>query len=146
MQGYEWPVTIAISDPSNYRGELQGDVSSTLDLNTARATFELSIDAASYYYVLDVSATTTPSSSYSASLSLDAFNVVAEGATSHSGEPVTLTIRFDYDYSSIAEGNEDLLAANFLNHIAPNYPNATFSNVQISEGMAKISDVNDGNV
>eukprot|EP00057_Strongylocentrotus_purpuratus_P032169 XP_786826.2 PREDICTED: uncharacterized protein LOC581747 [Strongylocentrotus purpuratus] len=134
-----WLVTIAISDPTNYRGELQGDLSTILDLSTARATFSLSINEASYYYILTVSVVTSPSSAYHASGSLDPFNVVAENNAINSGETASLTIRFDYDYSSIAQDNEELIAANFLNHIAPNYENATFSNVQVSEGSILIS-------
>ncbi|XP_054766411.2 fibrocystin-L-like [Lytechinus pictus] len=134
-----WPVTISISDPTNYRGELVGDLSTPLDLSTAQASFTLSINEASYYYILDISVVTSPSSAYQASTSLDPFNVVAENTAVNSGETASLTIRFNYDYSSIAQGNEELIAANFLNHITPNYMNATFSNVQVSEGSILIS-------
>lgn len=127
-------MTIAISDPTNYRGELQGDLSVILDLSTARASFSLSINEASYYYILTVSVVTSPSSAYHASGSLDPFNVVAQNNAINSGETVSLTIKFNNDYSSIAQDNEELITANFLNHIAPNYENATFSNVQVSEG------------
>ncbi|XP_071488092.1 fibrocystin-L-like [Diadema antillarum] len=132
-KGYEYIVTAELSDPSNYRGSLQGDLSTVFDLDTARATFNLSIDESGYYYIIDVSMATSPASDYTGQLTMDPFNVLAADGITHTGETRSLTVRYNYDYASIAQGNEDLLAANFLNHLAPKY-NATINNVQLSEG------------
>ena len=131
----------SISEPSNYRGQLVGDVDVTIDLATARAQFSnLSINEAGIQYILEVQVTTVPSSAYDFSVELDSFNVEDPGAEVHTGDAVTLTITFNADYSAIVSGKENLFIINFLNNIAPLYDNVTFSNVQVTEGEpAKVS-------
>lgn len=126
--------------PSNYRGSLLGVTNVTLDLSTARATFSnLSINAVGVSYLIEITIATTPSSAYGLSENLESFDVVDPNAITYSGEPVRLTLRFIADYATVAAGQEEALEIYFLNQIAPEYANASFSNVEISEGKYRIN-------
>ncbi|PIK41089.1 hypothetical protein BSL78_22056 [Apostichopus japonicus] len=126
--------------PSNYRGSLLGVTNVTLDLSTARATFNnLSINAVGVSYLIEITIATTPSSAYGLSENLESFDVVDPNAITYSGEPVRLTLRFIADYATVAAGQEEALEIYFLNQIAPEYANASFSNVEISEGKYRIN-------
>lgn len=107
------------------------------DPSTGLITFKnLSVSSSGVNYVLKVSVTITVSNNYiQQSLETDAFDVVdpADAVTS-SGETVTLTLRFDADYDTVAAGQEEALKIYFLNHMASQYENVTFSNIVISEG------------
>ncbi|XP_071828580.1 fibrocystin-L-like isoform X3 [Apostichopus japonicus] len=135
-----WTASAALYMPSNYRGSLLGVTNVTLDLSTARATFNnLSINAVGVSYLIEITIATTPSSAYGLSENLESFDVVDPNAITYSGEPVRLTLRFIADYATVAAGQEEALEIYFLNQIAPEYANASFSNVEISEGSILIS-------
>lgn len=134
LQGF---ASAAVSLPSFYRGDLQGPVNVTVDLSTGLITFKnLSVSSSGVNYVLKVSVTITVSNNYiQQSLETDGFDVVdPASAVTDSGETVTLTLRFDADYDMVAAGQEEALKIYFLNHMASQYKNVTFSNVVISEG------------
>ncbi|KAJ8026384.1 Fibrocystin-L [Holothuria leucospilota] len=134
--------TVSLVMPSFYRGNLQGPVDVTVDPSTGLITFKnLSVSSSGVNYVLKVSVTITVSNNYiQQSLETDAFDVVdpADVVTS-SGETVTLTLRFDADYDMVVAGQEEALKIYFLNHMASQYKNVTFSNIVISEGSILIT-------
>lgn len=135
FKGLTWTASAALYMPSNYRGSLEGVLNTTFDLSTARASLnDLSITESGVSYLIQVSVTTSPASEYGFSQELAAFDVIDPDAVIHTGETVTLTLRFDADYDTVVAGKEASLEIYFLNHIAPLYENVTFSNVVISEG------------
>ncbi|KAJ8026005.1 Fibrocystin-L [Holothuria leucospilota] len=139
-KGLTWTASAALYMPSNYRGSLEGVLNTTFDLSSARASLtDLSITESGVSYLIQVSVTTSPASEYGFSQDLAAFDVIDPDAVIHTGETVTLTIRFDADYDTVVAGNEASLEIYFLNHIAPVYDNVTFSNVVISEGSILIT-------
>ncbi len=135
LQGLEWQAIASLYYPENYNGQLVGDVDVTLDLSTAQAHFtNLSIDDDGYQYILQIQVITVPSSSYNFSVQTDPFNVVDPSVVVHTGEARTLTLTFNANYSAIVAGNEAAFISNFLNNMAPRYPNVTITNVAVSEG------------
>ncbi len=77
---------------------------------------------------------TVPSSSYNFSVQTESFDVEDPNVVVHTGEAVRLTITFNADYDAIVAGKEQLFIINFINNVAPRYPNATITNVTVAKG------------
>ena len=133
---YTWKASVSFADPESYRGQLLGDLNATFDLATAQARFtNLSVDLAGYHHILEIRVTTEPSSDYAFSVSVDPFDVEDPDVVVYTGEATSMSITFDVDYDTVVNSNENLFMYSFLNNIASLYPNVTFSNVVLSEGM-----------
>ncbi|XP_022097673.1 fibrocystin-L-like isoform X1 [Acanthaster planci] len=139
-KGLEWHALIALNMPTNYRGQLRGQLETTFDLATAQAQFtNLSIDAAGVSYILAVSVETIPSSAYQLGLMLDPFDVVDPSTVNVTGPTRRLMLRFDVSYDEVVAGKEDLLEINFLNYINGRYTGVLISSVLIERGSVLIS-------
>ncbi|XP_038070546.1 fibrocystin-L-like isoform X1 [Patiria miniata] len=139
-KGLEWHALIALNMPTNYKGQLLGQLETTFDLATSQARFtNLSINAAGVSYILAVSVLTLPSSSYELGLTLDPFDVVDPSTVNVTGPTQRMVLRFQVDYDVVAAGKEDLLEINFLNYINGKYNGVAISNVLIERGSVLIS-------
>ncbi|PIK35874.1 hypothetical protein BSL78_27301 [Apostichopus japonicus] len=114
--------SFSIVMPSNYRGSLLGVTNVTLDLSTARATFNnLSINAVGVSYLIEITIATNPSSAYGLSENLESFDIVDPNAITYSG---SILISFDVtgDAEDVQEEMwEDILEGqlvlNFNGHV-----------------------------
>ncbi len=134
-QGFVWKATASLYYPSNYQGQLIGDVDVTFDLATAQAHFtNLVIDDDGYQYILQMQIMTVESSSYNFFVQTEPFDVEDPNAVVHTGEAAQLTITFNADYDAIVAGKEHVFIINFINNVAPRYPDATFTHVAVAKG------------
>ena len=126
--------------PSNYRGELMGELNATFEANTSQAHLnDLYIDAFGHQYIIEVHISTFPSSINEFIIQLDPFDVLrrTRGLRGSNATETRLTFRFDVDYDAVVGGKEELLEINFINTISPLYPNVTISNVNVTRGKLK---------
>ncbi|XP_071946022.1 fibrocystin-L-like [Antedon mediterranea] len=132
-KNYNWTANISLYMPENYRGTLQGQLTTQVDLTSAQGVFyNLSISATGFQYVLQIEVVTIPSNDYYLSAQLDQFDI--SNVDKHTENPVKVGLKFYGDYATVAAGKEDYLAINFINNFAVSYPKVTISSVEISEG------------
>lgn len=138
MQGYNtWSATASLYLPSNYRGQLTGQKTVAVDLSTGVATFsDLVLDNTGFGYILSVDVFAVNTQEYSFSVQLEPFDVTARDVVPPTGSSVTVTLRFDADYS-IVEGKESAFVTNFRNKVGYRYTNVSLSDFQVSKGQCQ---------
>ncbi|XP_071946075.1 fibrocystin-L-like [Antedon mediterranea] len=137
--GYNWTASIELYEPDNYFGSLTGNKTTVIDLALANGMFtDLSIDGTGFQYIMEITLTTTTSSSYMLTKQLTAFDVVPASIVVHTGEPMEVTLSFLANYASYASGKEENVKINFLNKFSNMYTNVTFTVESIYEGSIRI--------
>ena len=126
---------MALFMPTNYIGQLGGQLETTFDLSTGQANFtNLTIDATGFSYVLKVAVVTVPSSVYELTLLVDSFDVVSNQQLYYTGPVRRLKLLFPGDYDLVAAGFEAQLEIYVLNYFGARYSGVKISNVSVERG------------
>ena len=136
LQGLEWHAMMALNMPTNYIGQLTGQLETTFDLSTGQAHFtNLSIDAIGLSYILEVTVVTMPSSTYELTLLVDPFDVVSSQQMNYTGPIRRLKLQFLVDYDVVAAGKEAQLEIYVLNYFSARYTGVQICNVSLERGI-----------
>ncbi|XP_071793632.1 fibrocystin-L-like isoform X1 [Asterias amurensis] len=139
-KGLEWHAMMALNMPTNYIGQLTGQLETTFDLSTGQAHFtNLSIDAIGLSYILEVTVVTMPSSAYELTLLVDPFDVVSSQQMNYTGPIRRLKLQFLVDYDVVAAGKEAQLEIYVLNYFSARYTGVQISNVSLERGSILVS-------